>query len=753
MKKNRFKNKEKVLEQPINESVSSIEEKNQSSAVENTPDLETDNANIPENNISESSSENSSAIKESAEEGVSEEAQSQEDGVEDTEKTESSNEVDNEEDSEDVDQKKKLSAKERRKLEKKKKKDKAPSEEPIVDASNNTAEGEDVENNQPSDKEENEKEDTEEPQAQESTDEEKTASEEEEAEKKLAEEKAKRKAEKKAKRKAWRKAHRKLIAILSIILIIVAGVTVSHFVVTRNVAFIHNENDLVKLAAKEKNTRTNLIFKDNVTVNGDLSINNCNFDLNEYTLTVKGDLNLSNKEKGSIGKQQSIWSDYRLGGNIVVEGDLTLNGLSYVLLSNIQADSVIIIADEATVSGEVRSFSEEKSNIYFKLNKAGEAVASDYSKNSGILTIDSKVDGNVCLSKESELSLVGEVGIISGGAKVTLCDYSTCSSVEKCKKLFIQPNANWSSFDKITVEEYFFVEKLASPTILFVNNSEEQYIRISNVENADAYILVYDGSEEIRIEKAVGSKYTEYKLPYKDPGNYQITIYAISDNSEKYLNGNAVASNISIYAKLANPVILGCEEVLDENGDVKTLLKIEKVPHALQYEININGKSFEVSISEGDVLSVDISEYISTPGISDIFVTAKANGTNYTDSDKELYSYVKTQKLVLEGLNATLTEDSYVVTWLNLKGAKAYEVSIYDQEGKLVQHYITTSTAIILEKKMDVRVRPLGYEFYKDGDEVTVIDTPTLPDDQDTPSNEGQGETPSGEGQESTIDE
>lgn len=741
MKKNRFKNKEKALEQPINEAVGSMEEENQSSAIENTPDLEADDTHIPENNISDISPENNSALKESVEEGISDEGKSQEDCVNDTEITESANEENNEANPESTDPDKKLSAKERRKLEKKKKKNQSPSQEPIVDDSDNKAEGEDVENNQPSEEEDKENEGKENPQAQEPTDEEKPLSEEEDAEKKLAEKKAKRKAEKKAKRKAWRKAHRKLIAILSVIIIIVVGVTVSHFVVTRNVAFIHNENDLVKLATKEKNTRTNLIFKEDVTVNGDLSIGNCNFDLNKYTLTVKGNLNLSNKEKGTIGKQQSIWSDYKLGGNIVVEGDLTLNGLSYILLSNIQADSVIIVADEATVSGEVHPFSEEKSNIYFKLNKAGEAVVSDYSKNSGILAINSKVDGNVCLSKKSELSLVGEVGIISGGAKVTLCDYSTCSNVEECKKLFIQPNANWSSFDKMTVEEYFFVEKLAAPTLLFVNNSEEQYIRISNVENADAYILVYDGSEEIRIEKAVGSKYTEYKLPYKDPGNYQITIYAISDNSDKYLNGNAVASTISIYAKLANPVILGCEEVLDENGDVKTMLKLEKVPHALQYEININGKRFEVSISEEDILSVDISEYISTPGISDIFVTAKANGTNYTDSDKELYSYVKTQKLVLEGLNATVTEDSYVVTWLSLKGAKAYEVSIYDQEGKLVQHYITTSTAIILEEKLDVRVRPLGYEFYKDGDEVMVIDTPALPDDQDTPSDDGQEPT------------
>ncbi len=554
-------------------------------------------------------------------------------------------------------------------------------------------------------------------QKKEADDDEKSADESEEEKK--AREKKERNAEKKAKRKAWVKAHRKLIAILSAILIVVIGVTVTHFVITRNVYFIHNEEDLIKIAAKEKNSRTNLILKNDVTVNGDYSINNCNLDLNKYTLTIKGNLTLSNKDNCNIGKQKTIWSDYKQGGNIIVEGDFILNGLSYNLMSDIKADSVLIYADEANIDGKILSFSEEDCKIYFKRNKAGEVIVSDYSKNNGFLAIRSTIKGNIYLSMESELALYGKINSIYGGAKVTLYSGSTSSMVSDCKKLYIQPYADWISFDKITVEEYYFVEKLEMPTLLFVNDNDEQYLRISNVENADAYILVYDGSEEIRIEKKLGDKYTEYKLPYKAPGDYKLTLYAISDNSDKYLNGDSVTMAISIYSKLSTPIILGCEEIIDDEG-TKTVLRIQNTPHATQYYIEINYKGIEVEVGEDEVLTVDITEYVADPGISNIFVTAKATGTNYNDSDKELFSYVKTQKLVFEWLTANIVDDEYVVAWSEPKGAQAYEISVYDENGTLVQHYITVSTSITLDEVADVRIRPLGSGYYKDGDEIKV---------------------------------
>lgn len=542
-----------------------------------------------------------------------------------------------------------------------------------------------------------------------------------EASEDVDEEKEARKAEKKAKRKAWVKAHRKLISILSIVFILIVGVTVSHFVITRNVAFIHDAEDLLKFVEKEKNTRTHLIFKEDVVIDGDISIGNCNFDLNKYTLTVKGNLNISNSATANIGRQKTIWSKYQTGGKIIVEGDFTLNGLSYNILSDIEANSLLIYADEVDLKGNVKPLSlDDECNIYFKRNKSGEVIVSDYSKNNGILSISSTVDGNVHLSMESELALYGKINNIYGGAKVTLYNGSTSSMVSDCKKLYIQPYASWISFDKMTVEEYYFVEKLEKPTLLFVNDNDEQYIRISNVENADAYLLVYDDSDEIRVEKKLGDKYTEYKLPYKAPGDYKLEVYAISDNADKYLNGDSVTMTISIYSKLSTPIILGCEEIIDDEG-TKTVIRIQNTPHATQYYIEINYKGIEVDVGEDDILTVDITEYIADPGISNIFVTAKATGTNYTDSDKELFSYVKTQKLVLEWLTANIIEDNkYVVAWSEPKGAQAYEISIYDENGTLVQHYITAETSITLDEKADVRIRPLGSGYYKDGDEITV---------------------------------
>lgn len=701
--KNIFKNRNHKKEQDI----ILEEEENTLALTENEPSLDADTP------------ENDQEI-EGKEEPVMEVPQEEQEPNEDSESDEQS----------DNNKEIKLSKRERRKLAKKEKKEKqVPQEEvPAEEIEEGMTEAPQSEDQEPQniDNNEEEKECTKEQDNQSSENEaQEENSEESEEEKRAREENEEIKAEKKAKRKAWVKANRKLIAIMSAILIVIIGVTVSHFVITRNVAFIHNEDDLIKIATKEKNSRTNLIFKDDVTVNGDLTIDNCNFDLNKYTLTVKGNFTVTNKNTANIGKQKTIWSDYKQGGNIVVEGDFTLNGSRYNLMADVKANSVLIYADEADILGDILPLSEEECcNLYFKRNKAGEVIISDYSKDNGLLSLYSTVDGNVYLAMESELALYGKIDSIYGGGKVTLYDGSTSLNVAVCKKLFIQPYANWLNFDGMSIEEYYFVEKLERPTILFVNNNDEQFLRISNVENADAYIIIYDGSEEIRVEKAIADKYTEYKLPYKDPGDYKLTVYAISDNADKYLNGDSVTKTISIYSKLDNPIILGCEEIIDDEG-TKTIIKIQKTLHAKQYYIEINGKGIEVDVGEDEIRTVDITEYVADPGISNIFVTAKANGTNYTESDKELYSYVKTQKLVLEGLSGNLTDDGYIVTWNSIKGAQAYEISVYDESGKLIQNYITTGTSIILDEKADVRVRPLGSGYYKDGDEVKVPDTVT----------------------------
>ena len=556
---------------------------------------------------------------------------------------------------------------------------------------------------------------------------------EEQARKKAEKEKAKK--ERKAKRKAWVKAHKFFIAVSCLILLVLVGVMVGHFVSTVNMIFIHSADDLMKAAAQNK--KSELKFKSDVTIDGDLTLNGYLLDMDKYTLTVNGDLTIKN-EKIYVGKQKYLWSDYENGGKIVVSGRLVLDSKETRLHSEIVADNIIILGESAIVSNTIEANRADYADIWFNRNENTESVLGAFSSDSGVLTIDSKTTANVHASMASTITLNGEVNEISGGEKVFLKDNSKSAFVRECSKLYISGGAVWGGFDGNSVENHYFVQTLATPELIIEKTETGFELHISHVDNADAYIVLYEGLDEVRVEKNYDGNYTVYVLPTRDPASYKLTVYAVSNNPDEFNDGDKVTTIVDVYSTLSKPQILSCEKVMTEQGE-QYILTIKSVANALSYEININGKKIEVENTGEETLTIDVTSLINGVGTYNIRVTSHAKGTNYKDSQEELYSFINTIKLALGEITEREEEGKFIYSWENVEGAAAYEI-VYGDGKKIV----TTDTSITLDEKTTVRVRPLGKGYYKDGDFVSIneSETPDVSENPDVPDEPEIPETP-----------
>lgn len=541
-------------------------------------------------------------------------------------------------------------------------------------------------------------------------------------------EKEKAKAEKREKRKEWVKAHKLFIAISSIIFFVVVGILIGHFVSTANMVFIHNANDLVKASSQSK--KSELKFKADITVDGDITLNGYSLDMDKYTLTVNGNLTIKS-ENLNIGKQLFLWSAYEKGGKIEVSGRLVLDSKETKLLSSVKADNVIILSDNAHISNTVEPKTADYTGIWFNRNETTDSVLGAYSSDTGHLTLDSQTKSNINTNITSTITLNGTANEIIGGEKVYLKDNSKSVFVSECSKLYISEGATWGGFDANSVQNYYFVQKLGKPELIIEKSGNTFEVHISHVDNADAYILTYEGLDQVRVPKDFGANYTTYILPSRDPSTYNLSVYAVSDNPDEFNDGDIASTKVEVYATLDKVQILSCEKIKSENGE-QYILTIVSVKNALSYEIIVDGKTLNVDAKEEETIEIDLTSLINGVGTYNIRVTAIAKGTNYKNSDVELYSFVNTIKLVLGEIKESENEGKYTYLWDNIIGASAYEIT-YGEDGKKI---ITTENFIVLDESSFVSVRPLGKGYYKDGESVIINAPeiePEIPIDPETP--------------------
>ena len=540
-----------------------------------------------------------------------------------------------------------------------------------------------------------------------------------------AAEKARIKAEKKArnreKRKEnnkkfreWVKRHKVFVSIFVIVFALIVGVGVTTLVLTRNMYFVYKSSDIDKMISK--NERTDLKLEKDVTYDGDLTLNGYTVDLNKHTLTINGNLTLNNDEDSVIAKRSVFKKDYEIGGNLIVNGVLTLNGVSYKLYSPVNVETLKVDKGDVEIIGTVSGLNGET------------AVKYDSSSDNKTLTVCGTVNGSAELGDTSVLIVNGSIKNVTGGDKIRVNDNASIGYVKGCDKLYLEPQSKWEGFDSASVNNYYFVQTLAMPVLLITEKDGAFTCTISHVDNADAYEVVYADQEAVRVNKNSGGNNTVYVLPHQDPGKYTLKVTAVSDNAEQFKSSAAATTSVDVYITLSTPVVEGFKESV-ENGEKKVVLRFGKVDHALKYEINVEGNNVTVDATESDVVEVDVSDYVKKVGSYTVYVKATAPDTNYKTSDNAMVSYVHVEKLAL-GAIAENTDDGFAVSWDSLEGAYAYEVKLYSADKEVADVVLNSSvTSLVIEDANGVinsifgvseadaySVAPKGKGFYKDGD-------------------------------------
>ncbi len=486
----------------------------------------------------------------------------------------------------------------------------------------------------------------------------------------------------------WCRKHVLLLTLLCLGLAIIGVCLGGHFYHTKDMLFIHSVEDI----DKAENAGGILVFREDITYDGNLNLNNYNFDMNGHTFTVNGVLSMT-ADKETIGFGIRKKKAYEKGGTIVAQ-KITFDGgnTDVTLNADIIADDISLTTDQLTIGSTVKN-AEETAKLSVQATKA---------------VVCGKILGVANLSTATDYELYGVTTRINGGKAITVFDNGECSLITDSNAVTLYPAAKVTALQN--VGSVLMLEKLNAPATLNVVENDGSYIcYIGEVLNADGYTYTIG-----EITDTVTG--TAFVLPALTPGDYTLSVTAFSNNS-KYLASDAATVTVAYNIKLGAPTV-----AISADGNTLTITAANGVALPTSYEYTVNGTSYTYDIPADETTSViDISAYTQEVGTYNVYVTAKHRDSHYTVSDKVLKTYVR--KAVLATPVVTyeiyLTYTQFTVTWEPVEHADYYLVTYGDYT------LYTKNAACSLDYAADTEltVTAIGSGYYINSVPYTAVPT------------------------------
>ena len=503
---------------------------------------------------------------------------------------------------------------------------------------------------------------------------------------------------KKSFKESWKSLKKpvKILAIVGILLILLGGALgITHAIVTRNIVFVHNEEDLFE--ALEKGKGDILYIKNNVTVNSDVVFTKP-YDINLHgnTLTVNGSISYD------LDKSEET-----------------------VFISTIKSKQNInqgkLIANSFVFSGEKSTL-----DIYSDINAAihiKSATTVNFRSVSSTIQLEDLV---------KTFNLYGSAQQIDRGNKIVLFKGSQVNTVSNAAKLIVQPGSSVKTI--INCNSPIFVEKLEAPKNIMVDSSRaiEKILifTFNKVVNANDYVIRIDGDTVVPVIRPNGEdagtisedgdKITvTYYAEQLVPNNYEVSIYAVAaeESREYYLDSDTASAKFTVSIQLPEPII---DNIDKENG--KIIISYNQYVSA--YYIKINDQSIivdEFTKDENDKISIDIKDKISEVGSYSISVVAHSDHSYYSDSDPCYKSLIITKKLDSPVFNTVNVDgDLYTFSWQTVENAKFYKIVVTVDEESTEYYTSLTSFTISLDplKTNTVSFNSVKNGYYLDSDVV-----------------------------------
>lgn len=480
------------------------------------------------------------------------------------------------------------------------------------------------------------------------------------------------------------KAHKALVIIIAIVLLLAAGATATHFIMTKDMVFIHKAEDL--LEADKGNL---LVFKSDIEISDDITLEGYSFDMNDHSLTVDGILTINGNADETINIGTKKNKEYLLGGTLNADS-IIFNGTSAtaIVRANINATALNMNTAGVELYGDIVS----------DVDIANASSAIFYSNLTGAITLGATVN----------LDYYGSSDSITGGGVITAFDGAISGAIVDADKAIMYPE---SEIDTISnVGDSVFVEYLAAPELMIIKEGVNFVCYVSEVQNADFYDYSIEGQTG-----RITSLEDSFVLPVLTPGKYDLTVTAGSTN-ESYNSARATTVTTVHYTiKLAKPVIS-----IEQSGETVNLI-IGDVDNATEYVYTINGAEFN-PVNAG---TIDITASVTEVGKYTIYVYARNTEDNsYEQSDTVMTSYINRVVLAMSEIVVTDNEDgTFTAEWTAVDNANYYMI---DEDGVIT--YTRASSYIFSEDSITISVKGTG--FYVDSAAVTVNSADAVEDEE-----------------------